>query len=210
MQLEDRQPIPGAQVLALEEHVDYWNQGGWFDPFSSSEVTVRQQRYAESLGRGGSPYTPQMIVDGQSEFVGSHADQAVQAITAAARQTQSEVTVSSASVNSGAHGEWAVRVNRVPPDSGDAAEVWLAVTETRLHSSVGRGENAGRELIHAAVVRQLTKLGVADPRKDPPFSYTAKLTLHREWNPQNLRLVVFVQQKKSRRILGAASAKLTP
>jgi len=206
MQLEDEQPIPGTQVLALEEHVDYWNNGGWFDPFSSSEITSRQQHYAEALG-GGGPYTPQMVVDGQWEFVGSRSSQAVQAITAAAKEAQSDVVISEGALNPDGHSEWTVRVNRLAP-AGDTPEVWLAITETHLQSNVGRGENAGRDLRHAAVVRQLTKLGVADPRKDPPFSGTAKLNLRPEWKRQNIRIVAFVQQKKSRHIVGAASAKM--
>ena len=209
MQLENQQPIPGTQVLALEEHVDYWNNGGWFDPFSSSEMTERQQRYDQVLNQG-SPYTPQMVVNGQWAFVGSRSNQAVQAITASAKEARSEVEISANASNPVGQSEWTVRVNRVEPASGDTAEVWLAITETGLHSNVGRGENAGRNLAHASVVRQLTKLGAADPSKDPPFLAIEKPKLRPEWNRQNLRIVAFVQQKKSRHILGAASAMLAP
>jgi len=208
MQLESEQPIPGAEVVALEEHVDYWNDLGWADPFSSSEPTQRQQRYAETFGHGSS-YTPQMVVDGQWEFVGSRSHQARNTIAEAAKYAQSEVAISRAGSGPDGPSEWNITVKRLEPaSSSDTAEVWVAVTETRLHSNVERGENAGRDLPHAAVVRQLIKLGTADPHKEPVFSTTAKLNLRPEWNRQNLRVVAFVQQKKSRHIIGAASAKV--
>lgn len=208
MQLESEQPVPGVEVVALEEHVDYWNDLGWVDPFSSSELTQRQQRYAETFGHGSS-YTPQMVVDGQWEFVGSRSNQARNTIAEAAKYAQSEVAISRAGSGPDGPSEWNITVQRLEPaSSSDTAEVWLAVTETRLHSNVERGENAGRDLPHAAVVRQLIKLGTVDLHKDPLFSSTAKLNLRPEWNRQNLRVVAFVQQKKSRHIVGAASAKV--
>ena len=67
--LESQQPIPNTQIIALEEHVDYWNSDGWIDPFSGREWTLRQQDYAETLKNN--PYTPQLVVDGHTELVGS-------------------------------------------------------------------------------------------------------------------------------------------
>jgi len=205
VRLEREQSIPGAEVVALEEHVDYWNNLGWADPFSSRELTDRQNRYAESFSRSGS-YTPQMVVNGQSEFVGSRSDQAREAIADAAARPRTEVTIARTPQDS--PGEWTVNVQKLPQDSRDTAEVWVAVTETHLHSNVEAGENAGRDLGHAAVVRQLSKLGVADSRKDQAFSGTAKLAIRPDWKKENVRLVAFVQERNSRHILGAASAKL--
>src|ERR1700735_1542793 len=68
--LEQTQPVPGAQVVAIEEHVDYWNQLGWNDPFSSPQYRARQNDYAVAF-KANNIYTPQMVVNGQSEFVGS-------------------------------------------------------------------------------------------------------------------------------------------
>src|SRR5579863_3213684 len=70
IKLAELQPVPGATVIALEEHVDYWDRQGWRDPFSSAEFTERQRRYAEWLHLE-SPYTPEMLVDGQSELTGT-------------------------------------------------------------------------------------------------------------------------------------------
>lgn len=204
VRLETEQSVPGAEVVALEEHVDYWNDLGWTDPFSSREMTLRQQRYAEAF-RHGSSYTPQMVVDGQFEFVGSRSDEARENIAAAAARERAEITVARGAGDGTA--DWAVNVRHLSA-SRDTPEVWLAVTETHLHSNVERGENAGRELGHAAVVRQLTKLGVADGHKEDAFAGTAKINLRPEWKKENLRVVAFVQEKNSRHILGAGSVKV--
>src|SRR5271167_1017855 len=68
--LDLSQPVPNAQVIVLSEHVTYWDDGGWRDPFSLQDVTTRQGDYASRFRLSG-PYTPQMVVDGDSEFVGS-------------------------------------------------------------------------------------------------------------------------------------------
>src|SRR5262249_24150999 len=68
--LAEKQPVSGAQIVTLSEHVDYWNRLGWTDPYSSAALSKRQNDYAEQFG-GDSVYTPEMVVDGASQFVGS-------------------------------------------------------------------------------------------------------------------------------------------
>src|SRR5574337_814125 len=83
--LDQTQPVSGAEVIALKEHVDYWDHLGWRDPYSSELFTARQNAYAHAFGKDGI-YTPQMIVDGRTEFVGSRESLARQAIRRAAQE----------------------------------------------------------------------------------------------------------------------------
>jgi hypothetical protein len=202
---EQEQPFTNTQVIALEEHVDYWNEQGWVDPFSSREYTERQADYATVLKKGN-PYTPQMVIDGRTELVGNRERLAREAIAQAAGAPKSEVTVAVEGGASGRDQHLQVTVNKLAGGSErDAPEVWLAVTESGLHSDVKRGENAGRELSHASVVRVLRKVGTADRKKEIAFSRSVTFGIDSGWKRQNLRAVIFVQERGSRRILGAAA-----
>jgi hypothetical protein len=203
------EPLDGnVQLIALEEHVDYWNDLGWADPFSSRDWTSRQNVYSGALGNGN-PYTPQMVVDGAVEFVGSHRQKARQAILEAAGKTKIPVTLEQGNANKAGTGSFSVKVGKLQGTAKrDTAEVWLAVTETGLHSAVTRGENAGENLHHAAVVRSMRKIGEAQADGETAFAGDASVPLQREWKRENLRAVLFVQEKKSRRILGAAEIRI--
>jgi hypothetical protein len=208
-QLAEQQVSGNIQLIALEEHVDYWNEQGWVDPFSSRDWTWRQRDYSGVLGNGN-PYTPQMVVDGTAEFVGSHTQKARQAILEAAGKTKTPVTLSLSNANETGSGSFHVQVGKLQGAAKhDSAEVWLAITETGLHSAVKRGENAGKDLQHAAVVRSMRKIGEA--KADGGFSFTgdATLPLRSGWKRENLRAVLFVQERKSRRIVGAAEITLS-
>ncbi len=207
--MAQQQPIANAEVIALEEHVDYWNELGWVDPFSSGEWTARQQVYAGVLGNGNS-YTPQMVVDGKTEFVGSQSRKALQAVQQAAAEQRARVTLRPGKSPDSGTESLSVSITRLPETAGrDTAEVWLAITETGLHSAVKRGENAGEDLHHAAVVRSIRKIGEAKAGDETSFSGDATVPLRAEWKRENLHSVVFVQGKKSRRILGAATIPVT-
>jgi hypothetical protein len=206
-----RQWPKNEEIIALEEHVDYWDGLGWRDPFSSREWTERQESYAVEFANG-SVYTPQMVVDGRTEFVGSREAEAKRAIEESAGKAKTEVSVPPAKTSGDNNERFAVRVGKlVGEKADDTSEVWLAITETGLHSAVTRGENAGEDLHHAAVVRTLRKIGVANA-KDQETSFTgeANVSSDRGWKRDNLRAVVFLQEKKSRRIMGAAETRVTP
>ena len=206
--IDEAHSVGNVQVIALEEHVDYWDDLGWQDPYSSHEWTVRQQRYADNF-RQGSVYTPQMVVDGRAEFVGSRESQARRTIEEMAGKEKAEVTVREAKTSDG-RDRVSVRVGKLPAGTGDdSPEVWLAITETGLHTAVTRGENAGEDLHHAAVVRTLRKLGTADVKnQENSFAGDANISLDKGWQRGNLRAVVFVQEKKSQQIMGAAEVKI--
>jgi hypothetical protein len=206
--LEAEQPVRNIEIIALEQHVDYWNNGGWFDPFSSSTATLRQYAYAGALSNGNA-YTPQMVVDGQNEFIGSRTGQARSIIEQAGTRKKTEVTLST---TEGAKGEkFHVSVGAIGNlSSGDTPEIWMAITETGLHSNVRGGENSGEDLHHAAVVRKMWKIGTLKDSGATPFSSDVGVKIERGWKRENTRVVVFVQEKKNKKILGAGSYRLPP
>src|SRR5437588_619343 len=200
--------VGSAQIVALEEHVDYWDDQGWKDPFSSHDWTIRQFAYAPVLGNRN-PYTPQMVVDGSVEFSGGRAQQALESIAAAARQAKVPVTLRQGAADKRGKEDFFVQVGKlIPSPKGGGAEVWLAITETGLRSSVTRGENAGHELSHAAVVRSMRKIGEAKPDRYVSFAGQAPLPIRSEWKTENLKAVAFVQEKNNLKILGAAEIPL--
>jgi hypothetical protein len=202
--LDQNQPIKGAQVIALSEHVDYWNRLGWKDPFSSADFSRRQSEYARVFG-GKDIYTPQMVVDGQAEFVGSNLAAAREAILKAALSPKANValTIKSSSPKSVAI---AVRVENIPAiSSGDTADVMLAITESGLSSNVSRGENSGRKLAHSAVTRKLIKIGSISGNS---FTGERTIDLDSRWKRENMKAVAFAQERTSRRAIGAAAIKL--
>jgi len=209
--LEQTQPVDGAEVIALSEHVDYWNRLGWTDPYSSSEFSARQNDYARAFDTDtDGVYTPQMIVDGRAQFVGSDSGRARKAIANASRDSKAAVTVSLAS-DDARGGSITLDVRAERPQSvseGDSAEVLLAITESGLRSSVSRGENAGRRLSHTAVVRKLTALGSVDSQGGAQFVAKPVVQIPRGWKRDSLKAVVFVQERTSRRVLGVAATPL--
>lgn len=205
MRLQKEQPVADAQIIPLSEHVDYWNGPSWSDPFSSHAFSQRQNAYSDAFHLN-EVYTPQAVVDGQQEFIGSDGDKAEAAIAHSAQLPKASVQI--APTGSGAFpGGVQVSVENLPTlRRGNTAEVMLAITENNLHSSVLGGENGGRHLSHTAVVRQLRSIGTATPGQT--FSAAPTLTLKSTWKRNDLTAVVFVQESQSKRILGAAALPL--
>jgi hypothetical protein len=186
------------QVIPLGFHVDYWNSQGWKDRFSSASFTQRQEQYAKSLKVDG-PYTPQMVVDGTSEFVGNSAAKAQRTISQAAGQPElAAVQISAVSPD-----KLAVQVKAA--GSANAANVMLAITEDNLTTNVGSGENGGRTLHHAAVVRELRQIGQLH---NGSYEASVPLKIAKDWKREDLRAVVFVQEGSSGKIQGATSIAL--
>jgi hypothetical protein len=203
------QPVAGAEIIALEEHVDYWDRLGWKDPFSSEAATDRQNDFGDAFG-GAQIYTPQMIVDGRTQFVGSSNSDALRAIRAASQGHKPAVQLSWEKDDTLAIRVDALNADPLNPDTSkiatprDSRQVFLVVAENMLHSDVRRGENAGRALEHNGVVRQLLPVGKIDA-PSAPFSSTVAVHAARDWNHANLRAVVFVQERRSRHIVAAAA-----
>jgi hypothetical protein len=167
--------------------VDYWDQLGWKDPFSSPAFTARQKAYSRIFNLDGA-YTPEMVVDGEAEFNGSDSRQAAEAIAKAVHRKKAEVRISR--IDPGLR----VEVEAAP----GAADVFLALAEDSAASQVSAGENSGRHLHHVAVVRSIQKIGSV--KRGANFSRV--LELPRAAGAQ--RIVVFLQESGPGRISGAA------
>jgi hypothetical protein len=201
--MERTQPVAGVRIVALEEHVDYWNQLGWNDPFSSPQYRARQNDYAV-FARTDNIYTPQIVVSGQAAFVGDDAHRAYQEIGLAAQsQTISVDLKATPNSRSADLMDLSVQVSNPKSAKAHAANLYLAVTETDLAMNVPSGENAGRMLRHSAVVRSFGVIGRIDPRGSNTGQVVSTLRLPHEWKRDNLHAVVFVQERDSLRITGA-------
>lgn len=207
--LAGQQPAADADIVPLEEHVDVWDHEGWRDPYSSPEWTRRQLAYDLLFKKEG--YTPQMVVNGESELLGSNEKEALSAISQAAHLVQTGVTIIPVKPEGKVPQRCTVSVDRLSGNTaGDVAEVWLAVTEDGLSSSVNRGENAGHVLHHTATLRSLHMIGTAKANGGPiSFTGNPEVKIESTWNRENVHIVVFVQENKSRKILGAASTRIS-
>jgi hypothetical protein len=202
------QPIPGAQLIVLSEHVDYWDHDGWKDKYSSAELTDRQKVYVSELGLN-TPYTPQFIVDGSSELHATDPKQVQSVFEKALANTK--IPVSLESVTFTGPQEKAVVRGHLEIDGGAEnhnADVYVAVALNHAESQVLRGENQGHTLTHVAVVEQLVKVGKVE--KKHSFSQDFQVKLNPGTNPNDVRIVAFVQEPNSGKITGATSSVRIP
>jgi hypothetical protein len=203
--LDRSQQVSGADLIVLSEHVDYWNDIGWKDPYSSHEYSERQSAYAAQFGLG-SIYTPQMIVDGRFEFVGSDERRAKQAIEDATKVMKTPVSLSS-SRRDEKTAILHIETGPLPSSStAESAGIFLAMADDIDESHVNGGENAGRTLKHVAVLRNLVRIGAVD--RSAGFSRDMKLSLNAK-NARNLRIAVIVQEADAGRVWGAGFARLS-
>lgn len=205
-ELDRTQPVAGAKIIVLSEHVDYWNQLGWKDPYSSHSFSERQSAYSSRF-RLNSVYTPQMVVDGSTEFVGDDSKRADRACEQANRQPKIPVRIVSVSTSGGNALHARIETDTLADSiSRKQADVYLALALDHAQSQVARGENSGRLLTHVAVVETLTKVGKLEKGKS--FARDVDLKLPPGTDPANLRLVAFVQEPGPGRVLGAASERV--
>jgi hypothetical protein len=204
--LDRTQPVGNADAIILSEHVDYWDDIGWKDPYSSHEYSDRQDAYAKQLHLH-TVYTPQMVVDGSTEFVGSDERRAVSAIQNAAKDGKIPVALSSVRLEGNHNVVAHVEVGPLASTAGSkSARVLIALADDSDQSSVRAGENAGRVLRHVAVLRSLTQVGTVDP--SGPFAKDVQVSAANA-NPQNLRVVAIVQDMAAGRVLGVGSTRLS-
>jgi hypothetical protein len=192
--LANEQSVSGVQIIPLEMHVTYWDRLGWKDPASLDAATARQQDYSRVFG-ADRVYTPQAVVDGADEVVGSDESAIRRAIAKAVRRPHKTIEVTAALMPDGVHAT--TTLHDVHDDMGqERLRVVLVITEDGVTSVVTRGENGGRTLRHDAVVRRVVLDGQALGAIPP------------EWRRDRLRLTAFAQGERTRRIYASATVHL--
>jgi hypothetical protein len=190
--LAQEQPVRGAEVVALELHVDYFDRPGKVDPYAQPAFAARQAEYIRAFGKRGA-YTPQLVVDGQREIVGAQERQTQEAIGDAARAPKAKVQVARDG------DKLSVSVDGLPA-GGERLDLWLALTEDGLSAREGPAAAAG----HGPVVRELRKISsIASGARGPMRFDEVPVALDSAWRRERVRAVVFLQRDKTLEILGA-------
>ena len=203
--LQSKSASGGAQPLVvLSEHVDYWDHDGWRDPFSSAGFTQRQSAYSERFGLS-SIYTPQMVVDGQFEFVGSDRVSAGRAINSASAAQKVHIEITSASWQADTLTA-KLQIAQTPAELRNAT-LYAALADAVDISEVGGGENSGRTLKHVSVVRVLQPLGQLGAAATESGN-TAQLSLPDHRRHGQMQLVIFAQQPHLGPVMGVAARAL--
>jgi hypothetical protein len=197
--LDEMQPVPGAKIIVLSEHVTYWDHQGWRDPYSLDSVTDRQRWYGDKFGLK-EVYTPQALVDGEVQMLGTDADNLVKAVSAAAAEPKQDITIADAAW-SGDGVKFSVHNSETTTGK---SKLVAALAEDQTLTSVKKGENAGKTLSNVAVVRVLKEIGAGSNG-----DLTLKIPSGPEKNPVGpVRLVVFLVDKHSGHVLGAAEQSI--
>jgi len=199
---------PGVRVIALSEHVDYWDHLGWRDPFSSALFSARQTDYDARVFHANNIYTPQLVIDGRTAVIGGERAKVLAAIASAAQGPKAAVSVKARRSTDGLKIE-ASAASIVPAaiNLRGQTDLVFAITEDRLANEVKAGENGGRRLAHTGVVRVLkaTKVVVG---ANGSLGQEIVLPLEKGWNQSHLSVIAFLQERSSRRIVGAGSEDL--
>ena len=190
--LEKQQPNSDAEIITLSLHVTYWDDLGWKDKFSSQMFTQRQELYSQRFNLD-SIYTPQMVIDGNFELVGSDLTRAQKLISESAKTQKAKVEITNT------NDKLKIKVSEIPMHKD--ASIYLAIVEDNLISNVGNGENSGKKLEHNSVVRSLQSVGSINQSKND-FETDFPLQFESAWKKENLKIIVFAQENQSRKILG--------
>jgi len=188
---------PGALVVPLSLHVDYWDYIGWKDPFAQAGFAARQARLAQRNGQGV-VYTPQFFVDG-AELGGWRTRLGMEIHRANARPARADIELRTAIA---AGGKLVVDAQAATRSPGASANLYLAVTESGLSTKVARGENAGATLDHDHVVREW--IGPL-PLQDGSARTRREIALPAAWDPAHLVVIGFVEDAKTATVLQAVS-----
>lgn len=199
-------------LFPIAFHVDYWDNLGWKDPFASPDFTRRQHEYADAFPSAGL-YTPQMIVNGRDQFVGSDDGRATAAIDRALAIPPSiTIEASSGAVANGRVHFSAHLAPATSPSERPAHADWhdldlvVVLVQSGLETAVKRGENAGRTLHHDNVARAVVTRSLDAAKPD----IQCDLDLPIGADPARCSIIAFVQNRRTREITGAGSSPVSP
>jgi hypothetical protein len=191
------QPIPGVMIVGLGEHVDYWNQLGWTDRFSSSAYSERQRVYARNM-KAHEVYTPQVVIGGSKESLGSDRSRVMHAISAVAKEQAAMLTLSRTGLSGGM---LQVKVSLSGARQGDQPGLFAAVTDDADTTVVGGGENSGHSLQYTNTVRIMKFYGPISNGQEKLLA----IQLPPDADKKKMHLVVFVQPTAQERVVAVAS-----
>ena len=193
-QFELRQPVPAAEIILLDEHLDF--ASGLREGQVGRQIGSRQTDYNRFF-RNESIYTPQVVIGGQSQLLEESENNLKDEIARAIKNLKTHVQIEfqSASVAT-------IKVDKLP-DGSPLSDIWMAVTENKVETPWPGAESDHRSMRHTSVVRSLVLIGRVD--SSGPIVYSIHLRFNPRWKRDNLKYVVFVQDPASRRILGATS-----
>ena len=186
----------GKPVYILAYHVDYWNRLGWKDQFSSAEFSARQSQYSRYLHLDG-VYTPQIVVNGKTEFVGSEEGKLRNAINSNLQKAADQLSVTTSAVEGS---RLTLKYSITGNYNNDA--LMVAVIEKNAISKVESGENGGRTLSHVQIVRKLQKFMVNGSNGE------VNVALPHGFDARNSEVIAFLQNTGGGTITGAARAAL--
>jgi len=196
-QVNGMKTASGQLIVGISEHVTYWNSLGWADPFSSSVYTDRQNAYGSSFGLD-SVYTPQMVVNGRQQFVGSDKNLLERAIRAEQDQVQ-PVALHILDTNT-AGNVMTVRFSASGEKKFYGADILAVLADDADQSSVLRGENSGRSLTHVSVARSITRVAKLQAEAEQTVELTMPVSLS---GKAGHHVILFAQAKGTGRVLGA-------
>jgi len=192
-----------AGVIPLAYHVDYWNHLGWSDPFSSAQFSERQEDYAHAL-KINAPYTPQIVIGGATQFVGSDRSSIARALT----EAQTAPALGHVGLRTSLAGQAPRSLQvKLKAQVGSSAPgpfvVMVAVYENGLVTRVGAGENGGRELKDDYTVRKLVRAFAIEGTQAVEKEVT--VDLDPTWSVDRLGAAAFIQNTSSLKIIGATA-----
>ncbi|MBV9296493.1 MAG: DUF1223 domain-containing protein [Acidobacteriaceae bacterium] len=194
-EVDRQQPIEGAKLIVLSEHVDYWNTPAWSDPFSSGTCTERQQSYDSRFGV--EVYTSQLVIDGTTALLGSNWERAASAI----QRVMHEPTIPIHVTASRREGDAQVDIEVGPNSVNNKAVLFVALARDRAKSHVSGGENAGRDLSEVAVAYSIKQVGKISAGSS--FKKSLSVSLPANSEAGDLRVIAFLRRSDTMQVIGA-------